>query len=335
MQYAFLEKMDISALEHEYLLTHYTKYATSEEISLYKLLVKQSNELNMLYSIQNIVNKLYISEQLIYTSLNRLCDLQLLEILKDKDYIFKLNKIQINSSFYNLSFVNETSFINYDKYQKMNIKQKDKLSFNTHLFKTFLPRHNIVLNENDFKKLDNFKKINNISDLKLLELVKKTYNIIDKELDEAKMNFYFKDEFLTNKQLPTSLSSWIARSSNNLYANKDKDIFIQLLNKHENLQDEQIKAIITYVYKTQKNVYYNFVDKLAITLQKEKIVNYDDALKYLNAFQSKKSQFKHSMNKVNLNKNANSKFEYDKLNRKVEKGAAVSIQDLLKQQNGK
>lgn len=326
MNYVFLEKTDISKIEKEFLHTKYINYISFEEILIYELLVEQSQELNFVYSLQNIVNRLGLSQEYLKTAIQRLIEFNLLELYKGQTYIFKVKKVLINSEFYDQDFVQELSFVNYKQYQKMSIKEKEQNYFNVELVNILLKNVKITLNKEDIKKINIFNQVNQLGDNELINLIKKSYNKIDNELNLDKLTFLAQNKINFDEKISNSLLSFIKQVSNNLYAQKDLSVFVKLLNKHHNLQDTQIKAIITYVYETQKTVHFNFIDKLAISLLQKKLTNYADCIEFLRAFKTKKTWVK---NKQEIPKIGTEKFNIETLSRKQDKGAAMSIKDLL------
>lgn len=330
MNYAFLEKTDISDLENFYLHTKYSIYLSKKQIQVYEILVKQSQEINYLYSLQNIINTMDINSSDLKSIFYILMKYKLLEIYKNENYIFKLNKIKINSEFYNLEFVKETAFVDYTRFKSLNLKQKKEETwyFNYELISIFLKNNQIYLNSKCLEKLNNFNKIHQIKDAQLVIYIKKSYNNIKKEIDFEKFKFYANNDLNLNSVLNESLLIWIKKESNNLYAAKDLDIFVKLLNKHPSLQNEQIKAIISYVYKTQTKIHFNFIDVLAINCLRQKTNTYDQTLKFFQEFKSKNT-FTNSKQK-NLN-NVTTEFNIKDLNRskpsKTEK--SMSLKQIL------
>lgn len=333
MDYIFLEKMDISLIETKWLHENYAKYLNFQEILIYELLVKQSKELNYRYTIYNIVNSLSLDEQVVQNSLRQLMNVKLLEMFKDNTVIFKLNKVKINSEFYALDFVQEQNSINYDNFKSMNIniKQEEKSYINSKMISTWLLQSNINLSLKDIEKLNNFNKIHNLNTIEIVKLVKKTYNEILREVNIDKMNFEVTRVFNINTSLSSSIKSFVKKCSKGLYAEKDLQNFVKLIEKHTNLNDEQLRAIIYYVYKTQKNVYFNFIDKLAISILKENAINYESALEVLNKFVSKapnKNFTKKSTSFAQKDKKE-VKIDIKSLKRDNKDGEGISLDDLL------
>lgn len=335
MEYVFFETQDMSIIQRKFLNEKYQKYINFEEIMVYEFLIRQCVTLNTKFSIDNIKFSLGFESDKIKLIFRKLIDVKLLNIYKGEVYVFELLPVRINSEYYNLDFVKDISPIDYGNYEKLDSMKNNgdnQKYINFDILSLLLRASNIVLNEKDKEYLNSFNRVHNLDIPSIVNIVKKTYNINSKCLNHDKISFTVNKNLTRAVNLPNNLHTFIKKASNGLFAQKDLDVFTKLLNKHTNLNDEQIKAIITFVYKTQKNIYFNFVDKLAISIQKESKLNYSIALEYLEE-QFKKSKSysgKYVKKEVKVNAKKESQVvNLNELNRVKAEGVGVSIDDIL------